>query len=136
MIGLVVLSLGTPDACGLSHRSVIGPEGGVVLSEDGRMSLEIPEDALAEDTLISLDAIPCDEEDLADCYTVGPRGVTFHRPVTAVYEAGELDEIDSVTLLIMRGDGWKRMPDARVDHEEEVVTGSMMYTSAISVDAP
>lgn len=124
-----------PDACGLGSDVVIGPEGGVVLSEDGRLSLEVPEDALAEPTEVSVEQVPCEAEGLADCYSVGPAGVVFSRPVTVVYEAAELESMDSVSLLIKGSRGWVRMADAQIDREDEIVMGTIMFTSSISVDA-
>ena len=135
MLALAAMSVGMPDACGLGSNAVIGPEGGVVISEDGRLSLEVPEGALAEPTEVSVELLSCEEEGLADCYSVGPARVQFSKPVTVVYEAGELASMESVSLLIKGSDGWMRMADAQIDREDEIVMGTIMFTSSISVDA-
>lgn len=124
-----------PDACGLGSEALIGPEGGVVISEDGRLSLEVPEGALSEPTEVSLVAVACEAEGLADCYSVGGEAVQFARPVTVVYEAGELQSMDDVVLLYKGSSGWIRMPDAQIDREDEIVMGTIMFASSISVDA-
>ncbi len=135
VLALAAMSVGMPDACGLGSDAVIGPEGGIVLSEDGRLSLEVPEGALDEPTEVSIVAVPCEAEGLADCYAVGPSVVQFSLPVTVVYEAAELSTMDGVALIYKGSSGWMRMPDAQVDHEDEIVMGTIMVASSISVDA-
>ena len=135
VLALAAMSVGMPDACGLGSEAIIGPEGGVVLSEDGRLSLEVPEGALSEPTEVSLVSVPCDAEGLADCYSVGGDAVQFARPVTVVYEAAELETMDDVALIYKGSTGWIRMPDAQVDHEDQIVMGTIMFASSISVDA-
>ncbi len=135
VLALAAMSVGMPDACGLGSNAVIGPEGGIVLSEDGRLSLEVPQGALDEPTEVSIEAVPCEVEGLADCYSVGPSVVQFALPVTVVYEAAELTSMDGVALLYKGSTGWIRMPDAQVDLEDEIVMGTIMVASSISVDA-
>jgi len=135
VLALAAMSVGMPDACGLGSSAVIGPEGGVVLSEDGRLSLEVPEGALDEPTEVSIEAVECEAEGLADCYSVGPGVVQFSVPVTVVYEAAELTSMDGVALLYKGSNGWMRMPDAQIDLEDEIVMGTIMVSSSISVDA-
>lgn len=135
VLALAAMSVGMPDSCGLGSEAVIGPEGGVVISEDGRLSLEVPEGALSEPTEVFVEAVPCEAEGLADCYAVGGDGVQFSRPVTVVYEAGELESMDRVALLYKGSSGWIRMPDAQIDREDEIVMGTIMVAASISVDA-
>lgn len=129
------MSVGMPDACGLGSDAIIGPEGGVVLSEDGRLSLEVPEGALSEPTEVSIELLPCEADGLADCYSVGGEAEQFSRPVTVVYEAAELETMDGVALIYKGSTGWVRMPDAQIDREDETVMGTIMFPSSISVDA-
>ncbi len=135
VLALAAMSVGMPDECGLGSNAVIGPEGGVLVSEDGLLSLEVPEGALAEPTEISVEQMPCEHEGQADCYSIGPAEVQFSLPVTVVYEAAELTSMDGVSLLYKSADGWKRMADAQVDQEDEIVMGTIMFASSISVDA-
>ena len=135
VLALAAMSVGMPDACGLDSSEFIGPEGGVVISEDGRLSLEVPEGALSKPTEVSVEQVECEEEGQADCYSVGPAEIQFSRPVMVVYEAGELPEMDDVALLYKGANGWMRMADAQVDTEDEIVMGTIMFASSISVDA-
>lgn len=135
VLALAAMSVGMPDACGVGSDAVVGPEGGVVISEDGRLSLEIPEGALSEPTEVFVELVPCEEDGQADCYAVGPSEVQFSLPVVVVYEAGELTTMDGVALLIKGANGWMRMADAQIDPEDEIVMGTIMFASSISVDA-
>ncbi|MCR9159550.1 MAG: hypothetical protein ACE37F_04325 [Nannocystaceae bacterium] len=135
VLALAAMSVGMPDACGIGSSEFIGPEGGVVISEDGRLSLEVPEGALSEPTEVSVEQVECEDDGQADCYAVGPASVQFSRPVQVVYEAGELETMEGVTLLVKGSTGWMRMPDAQSDPEDEIVMGTIMFASSISVDA-
>ena len=135
VLALAAMSLGMPDACGLGSSEFIGPEGGIVISEDGLLSLEVPEGALSKPTEVSVELVECEEETQTNCYSVGPAEIQFSRPVQVVYEAGELSSMDDVSLLYKGAEGWMRMADAQIDTEDEIVMGTIMFTSSISVDA-
>ncbi|MCA9710712.1 MAG: hypothetical protein KDK70_33030 [Myxococcales bacterium] len=135
VLGLLILSLGTPDACGMSSADVIGPEGGTLRSDDGLFTLEIPPDALSEDVEISIHALDCELDGEAGCYEVQPVGLTFSEPAIAAYEAADLMSAESVTMVAMGTEGWRPLADTDLDPEEEVVTASVMYLSFFSVRA-
>ncbi len=134
-MGLLLLSLGTPDACGMSDTDLIGPEGGTLRSDDGLFTLEIPPDALTEDIEISIHEVNCELEGEADCYEVRPVGVAFSEPALAIYEATELMSMESVSMVGMGSEGWWPLADSELDAEEEVITASVMYLSSFSVRA-
>jgi hypothetical protein len=135
LAGLVILSLGTPDACAVHSVDIIGPEGGSVQSEDGRFTLEIPADALATEVEISVEAVECQQEGEADCYQVTPEGIAFREPAAAIYEAAELMAMESVSLSSMGPTGWQPLADAVVDREDETITASVLYLSTFSIQA-
>lgn len=132
LLGLVALSLGTPDGCGATE-GLIGPEGGVVRSADGRFTLEIPEGALNEPVKISVRAVDCEQDYEADCYQVSPSGVGFSFPAVATYEAAELPTMESISLSMKGQTGWQQLPDLIVDEEDEFVSASVLYLSSIAV---
>lgn len=49
--------------------------------------------------------------------------------------AAELDSMEGVSLIYKGSTGWIQMADAQVDAEDEIVTGTIMFASSISVDA-
>ena len=53
----------------------IGPEGGVVVSEDGRMSLEVPAGALDETVEITIEVVQGPEGAASDMYVLEPVGL-------------------------------------------------------------
>ena len=134
-MGLVIVSLGTPDACSVTSDDVIGPEGGVLVSEDGLFTLEIPPDALSTDVELSIHDVACEQEGEADCYEVRPKGLAFSEPAVATYEASELMSMDDVSLSAQGAMGWEELADQELDRDEEVVTASVLYLSSFSVQA-
>jgi len=135
VLGLVALSLGTPDGCGDTSVDLIGAEGGTVRSADGLFSLEIPEDALDSPVQISVHTVDCEPENAANCYQIKPAGVIFTYPATATYEAADLPTMEAVTLTVKSQDGWHEMPDLIVDEEDETVAASVLYSSSFAVVA-
>lgn len=135
VLGLVVLSLGTPQGCGESSEDMIGREGGMLVSEDGLFTLEIPPGALTKDVEMSIHRIECGQEHEAACYDVQPTGVAFRRPAKATYEAYELMGMDSVSMAINREEAWHELADMAVDREDEIITGSVLYLSSFCVQA-
>jgi hypothetical protein len=135
VVGLVLLSLGTPDGCGATSEDLIGPEGGVLRSDDGRFTLEIPPDALSTEVDIAVRAVDCEQEGEADCYDVSPTGLAFKFPATATYEASELMSMDTVSLVVHGSKGWQPLADSVVDREDAIITASVLYLSTISVVA-
>jgi len=135
VLGLLLLSLGTPDACGMSSNDLIGPEGGTLRSDDGLFTLDIPEGALSEDVEMSIHDIDCELDGEAGCYEVRPVGIAFSEPAVASYEATELMSMESVSIVALGTNGWWPLADADLDREEEVITASVMYLSSFSVRA-
>lgn len=62
----------------------IGPDGGMVTSADGRLTVAVPRGALAGEVLLTI-GLTQDAGDV--CYELGPRGTDFRVPVVVTYEA-------------------------------------------------
>ena len=135
LLGLVLLSLGAPNACGGTSNDVIGPEGGELVSEDGMFTLEIPPDALTSEVEVSIHEVACDQEGEAACYEVRPEGLAFREPAVATYEASELMSMEHVSLSAKGAMGWQALADQEVDRDEEIVVASVLYLSSFSVQA-
>jgi hypothetical protein len=134
--GLALLMLG---ACETPPEA-IGPRGGVVVSDDGRFTLEIPPGALDHHVEISITAIECEPDGaIGPCYELAPRGVGFLFPATLTYELGgmELDAIDARQLgvIAQRDEGWNVLADQVLDLDDEVLTASAMYLSSYAMIA-
>lgn len=134
---LVSIALGAI-GCASTGADVVGREGGVVISDDGRLSLDIPEHALHHDIEITIETIACEQpEAIGPCYAVGPRGTAFSRPALLTYALDDmpLDDVDPHTLgVVAAHDGeWRVLADREVDMVDEIVVSSAMYLSDFAV---
>jgi hypothetical protein len=132
--GAALLLLG---ACESAPES-IAPRGGVVVSDDGRFTLEIPAGALESHVQINIAAVECEPDGaIGPCYELSPRGVGFLLPATVTYELGgmELGFIDPRQLNVVaeRDEGWNVLADQSVDLEDEILTASALYLSSYAM---
>ncbi|HEV7331198.1 MAG TPA: hypothetical protein VGN63_09175 [Flavisolibacter sp.] len=83
--GGVATPVGTPDGSPKVQK-IIGPEGGTLTSDDGRLKLTIPAGALPSAQEVSIQAIS-NENPLAveKAYRLAPHGVEFAKPVTVAF---------------------------------------------------
>jgi hypothetical protein len=121
-----------------TQGETIGAQGGLILSEDGRFSLEVPARALDHDVEIFVDAIDCERPDtMGACYDVQPRGTAFVLPAAVAFEIADMDLADvhpkQLGVIVQRGDSWRVLADRTVDTEDEVVYGSALYLSAFAL---
>lgn len=128
------------NGCETEAPEAIGPQGGTIVSDDGRFSLEIPPAALETHVQVSITAVACEPSDaVGPCYQVSPRGLGFLVPATVTYELGgmALDAIDTRRLNVIaeRDEGWNVLADQDVDLEDEIVTASAMYLSSYAIVA-
>jgi hypothetical protein len=92
---------------------VIGPKGGVVLSDDGLLTLTIPPGALDRGTPISITAVAADESTatlvdttLRGAYRFEPDGTEFAEPATVEYTlvdlvAGDDDGAATLPMIVV-----------------------------------
>ena len=123
--------------CDLAVGEQIGRDGGVVVSDDGRLSLEIPAGALAQNVEITIEAVPGPEGSASDLYVMEPMGLVFDRPVTVTFDydgetLGEA-EADDLTMVAQREADWAYVGDQRVDDEDQTLSASLMALSAVTV---
>src|SRR5262249_9120279 len=98
--------------CG-RHRSVIGPQGGSVVSTDHRLTLVFPPGALQSNTEVSAQprTVAADAQFVGDTvYDLSPDGATFAKPVriTLAYDRAQLSGPESslrIAKLIEGGVG-------------------------------
>jgi hypothetical protein len=134
MLAAAVLVTG----CSEAEGTMVGPRGGVVVSEDGHFTLEIPAGALEQEVDITIDEVDCDQpEALGPCYEVGPVGMPLLFPGTIVYELDPdmLEGLapEELAVLVERDEDWKPLADRRVDMGDAAVTASAVYLSSYAV---
>jgi hypothetical protein len=130
------LALATLAGCDATGDG-IGPEGGVVVSLDGRLTIDIPEGALEEPVEITIEeAEDLPEDALGPAYRVEPVGIVFEAPVHVLYNYGargmEIDA-DDVYLVVEREQEWTKLPDRHVFGEEGIVSATALYLSTFCV---
>ena len=123
--------------CDGEEGTVVGPRGGVVTSEDGRVTLDVPEGALADEVAIQIvEAEDTPEDAIGPAYVIEPFGLTFSRPAELTYDvsdsAGEMDA-DAVRLVIEREDSWSTLADCDVDMASHEVSASVVYSSTVGI---
>ncbi len=115
----------------------IGSDGGTIVSEDGRMSIEIPAGALDQKVEITIAVVAGPDGSASDLYVMEPMGLTFSRPVVVTYDyddetLGDADA-DALTMVADREADWAYLGDLRVDEADQTVSASLMALSAVTV---
>lgn len=132
-----LLACATIAGCDPSGDDVVGPEGGTVVSRDGRLTVEIPAGALDEAIEIRIEEVEqLPEGALGPAYEVLPVGTVFNTPVHVLYDygaAGMEVDADALTLVAERTDRWSDLADRAVFEDESIVSASSLYLSAFCV---
>lgn len=117
---------GTP--IGTPAVATIGNAGGSLTSSDGRLTVEIPQGALAADTEISIQPLEnVAPHSVGRAYRLGPENVTFDHPVqlTLSYEGVDLGEKapQGLAVAFQGEDGrWLAPLERDLDPEARAVT--------------
>lgn len=123
--------------CDLAAGDGIGRDGGVVVSDDGRLSIEIPAGALDHEVEISIDIVAGPDGSASDLYVMQPMGLVFERPVVVSfdYDAETLGdaEADDLSLVAERDADWAYLGDQRVDADDQVLSARILSLSAVTV---
>ncbi len=112
----------------------VGADGGTVTGGGGNVEADIPAGALAEDTVIEIEATtsyPTDPDIVPGAvYEFGPPGTTFAQPVgiTIVYDPANVPagaQEDDLRLCKVEGGVWEAVPGSTVDTAADTVTGEV-----------
>ena len=132
-------------ACDGAEGTAIGPEGGVVVSDDGRLTLEIPAGALDEVVDVSIHSVedgPSGAPAIR-AYAIEPMGTALVRPAHVEYDWTAEADAQALTrdgvamhdpaLVMERGEEWRALADRSVDVEAGYVSGSAHYFGIIAI---
>jgi hypothetical protein len=129
-----LFALATVAGCDPLDEGAIGPEGGMVVSLDERVTIDIPEGALDEPieiTIEEVDGLP--EGAIGPAYRVLPVGTVFNSPAHVLYNYGARGmEVDPI-LVVEREHEWAPLADRHVFFDEGVVSASALYLSTFCV---
>lgn len=86
VLQLLAIAIAATPACAPEPAGpmVVGPEGGVIRSADGRLTMNVPRGALAADVRITIGRTEASGD---VCYELGPGGTDFRVPVQVTYRA-------------------------------------------------
>ncbi len=129
----VITEFGEP--LGQATEVTIGPEGGMINSSDGLLSVNIPEGALSASTLISIQPISNQAPlGVGNSYRLGPEGISFNNPVILTFHYSE-ELLDSnpaefLWIVFQEGDGsWKAKVKSALDSQEKTVSAETTHFS-------
>jgi hypothetical protein len=117
----------------------IGPEGGMIQSEDGRLQLHFPKGALGTTTSISLqpqtNTMPAGR---GTSYRLEPSGTVFNTPVKVVLRYDEADiagvSKELVSLALQDSSGqWTNVKNVSFDTVNKTITGFIKHFSSLVV---
>lgn len=139
----LVLSASSLVACEQAQGTEVGPRGGVVMSDDGRLTVEIPAGALDKTIDISIHAVEDGPGGTAvRAYAIEPLGTALVLPARVEYDWTVEAAADALTrdgdivdpaLVIERGPQWRALPDHTVDHDAGYVSGSVNYLGVVAI---
>jgi len=115
----------------------IGPAGGSLDSADGRMTLTVPQNAVAEPVTFSVQPITSSGADaVGNAYRLGPSGHLFETPLEVAfkYEDSELEGTPPEFFIVtyQENDGsWRSLQTIYVDKESKTFTASTTHFSDI-----
>ena len=141
--GLVLVTVALA-ACDGGEAETVGPQGGVVRSRDGRVTLTIPDGALQESVEVSIEEVEDGPADaVGTVYVVEPEFLQLHRPalieydVTAPEIAGadalDLQGMDGVSLVTEKEHGWEPLADHDADPDTGLVTASVLFFGTVAL---
>ncbi len=123
--------------CDLAAGDEIGRDGGVVVSDDGRVSLEIPAGALDQAVEITIEAVAGPDGAATDLYVMEPMGLVFERPVTVTFDYDDEmladAEAEDLTMVAQRDADWAYVGDQLVDDEDQTLSATLIALSAVTV---
>jgi hypothetical protein len=124
----------------------IGPDGGVVTSRDGRVTLDIPPGALAHEVAITIEEIDEGPEgSIGRVYEILPSHTQLLVPALievdlgAAKSDGDIEpqltaaSMEDVVITTERGDHWVDLADLDVDVESQIASASVMYFSSYAI---
>jgi hypothetical protein len=137
LAALLLASTVVTTGCDLVAGDGIGRDGGVVVSEDGRMSIEIPAGALADEVEITIEVVAGPSGSASDLYVMEPMGLVFERPVVVTfdYDGETLGDAtaDDLSLVAQREADWAYLGDQLVDDEDQTISANIIALSAVTV---
>ena len=132
--GDLVVTPIAPVPAAIPSSASIGPAGGSIRSDDGRLTLKVPAGAFATATTLSISPVSNTAPNaIGSGYALSPIGVAFARPAQLVlaYTNADLDGTGAGALGIASDDGisWQAMLGGSLDPVARTLTVPVSFTS-------
>lgn len=122
----------------------IGTRGGVVMSDDGRVTLEIPAGALDHEVEVRVEVVDdAPRGTVGTVYAIEPVGLQLAVPATLTYDLATDEEdrsfdlkgasMDELVLVTEKGARWEKMADRDLDSDAETLSASVLYFSSYAI---
>jgi hypothetical protein len=138
-----VLGLTALQGCD-DQGETIGKRGGTVMSDDGRVTLDVPAGALDREVEVRIEVV--DEPphgSVGTVYAIEPAGLQLARPATLTYDLATDTEdrsfdlkgatMDSLVLVTEKGARWEKLSDRDLDVDAETISASVLYFSSYAI---
>lgn len=136
LLAALVSVSATLTGCDEGGFTTVDERGGWVVSDDGRVSLDVPPDALEGPTDLAIEISDAPHPGgHTTTYTLQPEGMPLLLPATLLFD---LDDADANVDLVMRGpDSWAPMADRDISSgargDAVSVTGSVLYFADVTI---
>lgn len=138
VLGLCVLS-----GCD-EQGETIGKRGGTVMSDDGRLTLDIPAGALDHEVEVRIEAVDdAPRGTVGTVYAIEPLGLQLAVPATLTYDLASDEEdrsldltsaqLDKLVLVTEKAARWEKMSDRELDSDAETLSASVLYFSSYAI---
>jgi hypothetical protein len=122
----------------IPSSATVGPAGGSIRSDDGRLTLKVPAGALAAPISLSFQTATNDApQGVGPGYQILPASVAFSKPalLTLAYGRVETDDAsaEALTLGATSGSGWYAIGGGSIDPGRHTLTVPLDSTSPASV---
>ena len=119
----------------LPSSATIGPAGGSIQSDDGRLTLRVPVGALAAPVTVSVQATTTDAPlAVGPGYQVLPAGISFTKPALLTLQYGKDDtdgsSAEALTIGQFGTGGWYALGGGSVDSARHTLTVRLSSTAA------
>lgn len=139
-----VLGFSVLTGCDAQDGETIGPRGGTVMSDDGRLTLDIPAGAVAKDVEIRIEVVDdAPRGTVGTVYAIEPAGLQLAVPAELTYDLAtdESDRaldltgvtMDALVLVTEKGARWEKMADRSLDADAETLSASVLFFSSYAI---
>ncbi|MBC8068387.1 MAG: hypothetical protein IAG13_08645 [Deltaproteobacteria bacterium] len=139
-----VLCFSVLAGCDAQDGETVGPRGGIVMSDDGRLALDVPAGALDEEVAIRIEVVDdAPRGTVGTVYAIEPAGLALLFPAELTYDLAtdesdrSLDltdvQMDDLLLITEKNARWQPLADRSVDVDAQTLSASVLFLSSYAI---